>query len=295
MITTKISTFLLLSIQTILSIPQNIVVNLDTDSDTENSTQNAQIISDFLLDQNLQNNDQDQDQIDIANPINMHRHLYQVHMQLSGRLPDVFPIRANKNLPWPARSYLFRHGCYCFGGPTRKGVAGPRKTYHGPPISELDGLCYQLYRSQNCLKQDYEEGILGKNSGSINEVEEDCDIEEGYPFAVFKDGSTQCGVKKDPTWALDPANQCKMRNCELERSFVDKVVELINSGWEKPKELEDKIYDNKYLDFCPIGNEPQGVLNKRHKCCGTGFSRMPYNTVTTECCDDGSHKEIGQC
>ena len=186
------------------------------------------------------------------------------------------------------KDFFLHYGCYCFAYDNHS--AGPRNNYHGPPKDELDNLCYKLWRAQTCLKADLLESGAGE-----------CDTRTEYK--IHRDDNTKelkCGrhPKQDGgSYINDPANACAMQLCALEMSFVQSVVDLLKTDFERTNEYKFTHKSGKYETECPAGKGSGSNNNNGNnkQCCGEGFDRRPYNDVMHSCCVDGSVTSFGSC
>ena len=194
-----------------------------------------------------------------------------------------------------ARDILFRHGCYCYS--MGSGNVGPRHNYHGPALDKLDELCRDLYRAQRCLKYEMESSS-SSNSNSNNSVS--CNLSIGYPFYKNQNtGEIICNHQTNPNWNQKPENQCRYKNCQLEKEFIEKVEALLSSTPMNRHErnIINPIYadisDNDYGKYCPA--ETYSGNNKGlEACCGIGIERKPYDAVNRSCCSE-KVVDLGNC
>lgn len=180
-----------------------------------------------------------------------------------------------------ARNLLKNYGCYCYAGGSK--IVGSRFNYHGPAIDPVDDLCRQMFFKQKCFPLDAAEGMYDGNQ---------CEGDNKFRWYLDDDNELVCGDRTDLTYYS--RRPCKMQNCELEKNFVESVVEL----WFDPTYVQDKNFrnmeDGEYNAACTV---PGGNGGSPHelKCCGEGIDRRTYNTMMKECCWDGSVKFIGNC
>ena len=205
------------------------------------------------------------------------RALLQQSQMLSQLLNSKFPTA---NIAW---LYFMQYGCYCHQQATK--LATSKFGYHGPALDELDELCRKSYRAQKCLENESEGEFDTSDSTSTK-----------YPW--YLNSTTNeivCNNEKFPNWADKQSNQFRVKNCEIEKEFVLEVIDLIeNQGYEKNSAFH-KMRNKKYRKVCRSDEFVRtGILNLNDECCGVGLSRKPYDTVSSQCCDD-KIVSLGSC
>lgn len=206
---------------------------------------------------------------------NVERHLWHQSRMLTELLNSVFPDSAD------AWNYLAKYGCYCHQADLK--MPGVRNNYHGPPLDELDGLCRDSFRAQRCLQNEFDKEFV-KATG---------DNSRGYPWYI--DDNTNeivCNHKDFPKWKLREQNQFRLKNCLIEKEFVEKVVILLQNGYTQNPDWA-QLTNRKYNDACPVVRSGT-IPVERDECCGLGMSRKPYNAALKQCCNE-QIVEVGSC
>lgn len=179
-------------------------------------------------------------------------------------------------------NYLVKYGCYCHQPGLR--MVGSRYNYHGPALDDLDNLCRDAYRAQNCLQQEF---------GMEFTTEENQPNSRWYPW--YLDETTNeivCNNKNFPNWENRDDVQFKRKNCLIEKEFVEKVIALIESGYKQEDDyikMNNWRYQNRY---CKTAATPFPANN--NACCGSGLNTKPYNNEFKDCCD-GKIVDKGTC
>ena len=208
-------------------------------------------------------------------PLQDGKHLWQQANMLQSLVSQVFPDKRD------AFEFVYKYGCYCHSSFRMTGSAN---NYHGPALDELDSLCRDSHRAQRCLEDEFGGSLTGENKR-----------DRSYPW--YLDANTNqivCNNQNNPAWASRDDNQMRLRNCLIEKEFVESIVDLINGGTFERNENWIKMNNNKYANACPTtaNGNPGGSGGKI--CCGTGLSAKPYNTATKICCDN-EVQELGTC
>lgn len=215
--------------------------------------------------------------------INLNRNLYNSYSMLEHVLPNNFGISISNH---DAMMYMRRYGCYCF--PVNTGTVGPRFSYHGEPLDELDSKCRDFYRAQTCLTTEFE-----------TDHSYTCDPSTVFPYYIDTDNSNEivCGHwSKDTPYVYSSINEenCAMQKCELEKLFVFEVAQLIADGFQDNDSIR-KIDDVDYQSFCPsIGRSGSNGNQVEHQCCGNGIQRKKFNSLVSQCCNDNI-QALGNC
>lgn len=188
------------------------------------------------------------------------------------------------------------YGCFCYVTGDR--LPGARYNAHAKPVDELDQLCKKLSRAERCLAIDSDNGkyIEGK----------DCEISSGYHW--FVDRSTgqdeiTCGFENQhrrDKHLQDSGKNCRMELCNLEKAFAIEVKKLLENKNFVNNPDYFKMSQEKYNDNCKPSHPGNG--DGEHSsflpslaCCGTGLHRKSYNSISYDCCDDGSIRPYGLC
>lgn len=164
---------------------------------------------------------------------------------------------------------LQNYACHCFPGNNR--VAGGA----GPAQDGIDSLCKKLARCHKCISADY--GI------SSFSAEWDADIGK-YRWAADANGDLSCANNDD---------QYKTDLCQCDAAFATALgaqwndADWDNSMWGNRKNAG---YTLDYDNTCVGMAGPEST-----DCCGTYPNRMPFQTVSHECCADQSVATIGSC
>ena len=201
------------------------------------------------------------------------RFLWQQTNMLTEVLNSVFPETMDG---W---KYLLKYGCYCHQAELK--LTGSRNGYHGPALDELDSLCRDAFRAQNCLQDDY----------SV-EFSKD-DNSRGYPFYIDENNNNEivCNNKQYPKWETRQENQFRRNNCLIEKEFVENVVALIQNGYQQNADYI-KLNNFKYNQVCPVSAVVPPANN--NECCGVGLTRKPFNNAVKQCCSD-EIVDLGSC
>merc|ERR1712048_1479616 len=182
-----------------------------------------------------------------------------------------------------ATKFLFRYGCYCFSGEFLN--VGPRNSYKGNPLDEIDQLCQKLYRAKKCLRWDYED-----QSPSVF-CETDLDYEW---YKNTKTKEIKCGKRPDSaneqTYGVRPVasntnsnSGCNLDNCELEHEFLTRLVDLvINQKVYKIKQNAN-LWTRRYNGRCFHMRSLNAQASPYDQCCGEGLDRAPYNSNQFDC------------
>lgn len=181
---------------------------------------------------------------------------------------------------------ISKYGCHCFPGDSK--AAGGQ----GPAVDALDASCKKLSKCHKCILLE-----LGENSIDVNDGR--------YSWEQANDGSIDCSnnAEGSPRRAL----------CECDAQFANEMESL----WDDSVHNEFYWKNNRHARQNPTFDEtafcvPPGNGNgQADACCGLGFPAMePYNsaqksccalsgvvfnTVTHDCCVDGSISSIGGC
>jgi len=164
---------------------------------------------------------------------------------------------------------LQNYACHCFPGNNR--IAGGA----GPAQDNIDWLCKKLAKCHKCISADY--GISSFTS------EWDADIGK-YRWSADSNGDLTCDANDD---------SYKHDLCECDAAFATALganwddSNWDNSMWGNRKNSGYTLdYDNVCVGFA--GAEATD-------CCGTYPERMPFQTVSHDCCSDGSVATIGSC
>lgn len=216
-------------------------------------------------------NEQDQNQeIGWQEP---ERSLWQQSNMLNQVLTTTFPEWRDG---W---DFLYRYGCYCHQAELK--VPTSRNGYHGPPLDELDSLCRDSFRAQKCLQEEYAREFSMDDKGSRN-----------YPWYVDENtNQIVCNNKAKPIWKDREWNQFRLKNCLIEKEFVDNVVALIQNGYQKNEDWH-KMGNWRYNKACAA---PGAVLPPaNNECCGTGLTRKPFNNAVKQCCNE-EIVDMGSC
>jgi hypothetical protein len=176
------------------------------------------------------------------------------------------------------------YGCHCFPGMTR--IAGGQ----GPPQDNQDDLCRTLARCHKCIEHDH--GVSAFNS------EWDDNIGK-YRWELTASNSIDCSGNKD---------QFKTDLCTCDSAFAM----ALGSDWDD-NNFNYAIWDNKHnslynfdmenvcqkipgdgMDSC-CGNYPERYpySSATRNCCAS--SGKTYNTLSEECCNDGTIASLGSC
>jgi hypothetical protein len=176
------------------------------------------------------------------------------------------------------------YGCHCFPGMTR--VAGGQ----GPPQDERDDLCRTLSRCHKCVENDH--GISSFSS------EWDENIGK-YRWDLQGDNSITCDQNND---------QFKKDLCECDSQFAMDLGAM----WDDSN-FNFAIWENKHntlFNFDAAGTCVKMIGDAADDCCGSFPLRFPYNSATRsccapsgktfnsmseECCNDGTIASIGSC
>ena len=166
---------------------------------------------------------------------------------------------------------LQNYACHCFPGNNR--VAGGA----GPAQDGIDSLCKKLARCHKCISDDY--GISAFNA------EWDADVGK-YRWSADLNGDITCAANDD---------QFKRDLCECDAAFATAMgaqhfwddAAWSNAMWGNRKNTG---YTLNYETTC-VG--PQGAESQ--ECCGTYPDRQPFQSLSHECCMDGSVATIGSC
>ena len=212
----------------------------------------------------------------------MNRNLYNSYAMLEHILPTNHGISITTH---DAQQYMRKYGCYCF--PVNGGTVGPRESYHGEPLDELDSKCRDFYRSQTCLAEEFE-----------NDNNYTCDVASVFPFYIDNDtGDIVCGQwgVNDPfNWSSTNEENCALQKCELEKLFVSEVAQLIADGFVQNENYK-KIEDADYSGFCPHATRSgNNGVNQNYQCCGVGIQRKKFNNLVAQCCNDVV-QALGNC
>ena len=206
-------------------------------------------------------------------------------LKLRGHTGNVAPEEVAQQL---TRNY----GCYCFHGPGGK-LAGPKPghNYSGRGLDEVDELCKLVYLKQRCLIIDSANKYYGEHTI--------CEPDRNFPWYIDSDtGEIMCG-EKDSKRDFKGKRACKMKNCELERDFVEGVFNLyvLNNYQQNPslKDMDDETYDATCQRVAGGNGSSQLMKEEELKCCGNGSLRAAYNSLAKECCEDGTVARIGNC
>lgn len=183
------------------------------------------------------------------------------------------------------------YGCHCF--PNSDSAQDRIVGGLGQPVDDLDGQCRSLYRCKKCVDIEF--------PGA-------CDADQGkYKYTVT--GATiDCSSNTEP---------CKEAQCECDKDFAMQMGTFWDDAnhnvfyWLNKKNIATQANaGNAVFDYTATC-VPSGANLTPDACCGNAFpSKIPYNTgnraccansartynsVTEECCADGSIKAPGTC
>ena len=194
-----------------------------------------------------------------------------------------------------AKNLIRNYGCYCY--PDGSKVATSRFNYHGPALDPLDNLCREVFFRQKCFEIDAKENLYGEGV--------ECKYEKSYNWFFDEDtGEIQCGKKNNPGFAYK--KPCNANNCAIERDFAHQVAALyLDSSFSSKLDYKN-MDDDTYQVTCV--SQPKAVEHEL-KCCGSpvqtydkktgvqtvNFDRRMYNSLVSECCDDGTVAFAGAC
>lgn len=182
-----------------------------------------------------------------------------------------------------AYAYIFRYGCYCHRNSKR--FAASQNGYHGPPLDDLDSLCRDSFRAQKCLEDEF-------NTKFTTDEKRD----RGYPW--YLDSNTNkivCNNEEFPNWAEKEDEQLRLRNCLIEKEFVENVVSLLSNTDYVRKDEWSRMNEVKYAKVCPVDVVQTGRSNEMsNECCGSGMTRRPFNSAVMVCCNN-EIQELGTC
>lgn len=175
---------------------------------------------------------------------------------------------------------------------------GPRFSYSGDPLDEFDSLCRDLWRSQKCLRWDFED--VDKSCDTTSDYSWYRDVSIGEEETVddldkrktleYQRQQLKCGEVDDnnqmssprPSTGTSGGNQCLKDNCNLELQFITKVMELINAGVKLNDDLH--MFDSTYKTKCFHPGMRMGAQKVNYnQCCGEGFTRRPYSEEYFSC------------
>lgn len=186
---------------------------------------------------------------------------------------------------------LQNYGCHCFPGQTR--AAGG----HGPAVDAQDNLCRELARCHRCVEMDHGADVIDVNN-------------DKYRFNVVN-GAISCERNTEKGW-----HQSKRDLCECDARFANALGAMWDDNsfndyyWLHPKDLK-LMQKGKYEGNAKFDMSATCVANmsgRSDSCCGSYPERYPhdeskaccnntsaYNTITQECCEDGSVTSPGDC
>ena len=201
------------------------------------------------------------------------RSLWQQSNMLSKVLPDTFPELKD------AFQTIYRYGCYCHQAELK--MPASRNNYHGPPLDELDSLCRDSFRAQKCLSEEYDREFSTEDNTSRT-----------YPWYIDENtNQIVCNNKNKPIWKDREWNQFRLKNCLIEKEFVENVINLIQNGYVQNVDYI-KMGNWKYNQNCPAAIAVPPPAN--NECCGSGLSRKPFNNAVKQCCNE-EIVDMGSC
>lgn len=184
------------------------------------------------------------------------------------------------------------YGCHCFPGQTRD--AGG----HGPAVDAQDELCRDLSRCHRCISMEH---------GDVIDVNDD-----KYRWH-FKDGDLTCERNTAKGW-----HQSKRDLCECDAQFARDLGMMWDDNsfnnfyWMLPSEMK-KPFSKRHPDhqnkFDIDATCVQNLSGKADACCGSYPNILPYdtqeksccqntnlyNSLLSQCCNDGTVAGIGDC
>jgi len=259
-----------------------------------------------------QNNHHDTDMDTITSePLPVNDHISPVILRLNKGLDEVLNIQRQADdqqvlMQEMSRSIesgdirlLDNYGCWC--NFENNGVRGIRK---GLPVDNFDQACKTLHEGYECINMDtnfqcdlkntvYKSAVGGGSTSPMNL--------DRLQFECEK--SNKAANEKDQQFAADGSSlDCKIKLCKVEGWFIQTIFKIV---------YREMVFPNrpKYaMAFGNFGREEVCKLPKNpgpttRACCGDYPIRFPYrdtnrgccqgktyNSITLQCCDDGSAK-----
>lgn len=223
------------------------------------------------------------------------RYYAKVQSILEQRLEEYFTTETGKKVGGKLR--IFKYGCYCFPG--NKAEYGnvamnnprPRNGYTGPPLDELDALCYKLFKSEQCLEQKWQADPVTAPYCNFTHT-----ASFNYKYSIDENKNTVCGIghftnRKKQNYLANNANtmSCKLDSCNLEDEFLNSFIDLVeNQGFlDRFNRQHNMIHDDEYDSLCvnPSRNNVGGP-KQFDECCGVGLNRRFYNGAIHSCCNE---------
>lgn len=176
------------------------------------------------------------------------------------------------------------YGCHCFPGMSK--IAGGT----GPAQDGIDDLCRILSRCHKCVEMDH--GV------SVTDQEWDADIGK-YRWQLAADNSLTCNLNTD---------QFKADLCACDAEYAMALA----SVWDDST-YNYAIWDNKknnQFNFDNVNVCIRSGTLASDSCCGAYPQRFPYdstarsccassgktfNSLSEDCCGDGTVANIGAC
>ena len=189
---------------------------------------------------------------------------------------------------------LQKYGCHCFIGkgtqPGRSRVAGGI----GPTMDELDSNCWKLARCHKCINIEFGPNAIDvhfdryaweqdPNDGSLSCAKND----PGTPRRALCECDKQYAERTKLTWTDDNVhNEFFWKNNRHARQnpTFDRDAVCISNG---PADyMADDCCGNDFPNLTPYATA--------QKSCCQGSGKV-FNSVTHECCLDGSVRAVGSC
>jgi hypothetical protein len=183
------------------------------------------------------------------------------------------------------------YGCHCF--PNADSASDRIIGGLGQPKDALDSQCRTLYRCKKCVDMEF--------PGA-------CDVDQGkYKYTIDDAGNVDCSQNTG----------CQLAQCTCDKEFADQVgsfwADADHNGdyWLNKKHVQQQNNAGNAVFEYASDCVAQGTNVTPDACCGNSYpSKIPYatsnraccatsartyNSVTEECCADGSIKAPGTC
>lgn len=211
-----------------------------------------------------------------------------------------------------AKFPVLNYGCYCFinADPATTGsqavfaeLPGSLPGFGGAtPVDELDSLCYELMRYQQCIVSDVSAGLY----------DTPCSLNDGYYYQTMETtGTGDHGCTEEdwkPDGSYNPAQSyktmydCRHALCMGDRHFSNEVAALYESGtFSRTPAYFGMNQKGTYATNCVApssggsnasggagGSTNNGGNAGVDQCCGFEVNRKPMNTGNAQCCIDSS-------